>query len=48
MWRKPRVSAAIDFREMDPGDVREEIMVENASGGKPDSQRSKVMQLGHV
>ena len=40
--------AAIDFREMDLGDVREEIMVENASGGKPDSQRSKVILLSHV
>ena len=48
MWSKPQARAAIDRREMDLGDVREEIMVGNAGGGKPGGQGSKVMQLGHV
>ena len=33
--------AAIDCREMDRGDVREEIVVGNAYGGKPGSRGSK-------
>ena len=34
-WSNPRARAAVDCRETDPGDVREEIMVLNACGGKP-------------
>ena len=30
MWSNPRERAAVDCREMDPGDVKEEIMVGNA------------------
>ena len=48
MWRKPRVSAAIDFREMDPGDVREEIVVGNACRGKLGSHGSKAILLSHM
>ena len=35
MWRNPRARAAVDCRETDQGDVREEIVVGNACGGKP-------------
>ena len=37
--------AAVDCGETDQGDVREEIMVGNAGGGKPRSHSSKVIQL---
>ena len=30
MWSNPRVKAAVDYRETDQGDVREEIIVGNA------------------
>ena len=30
MWSNPRMRAAVDCRETDQGDVREEIMVGNA------------------
>ena len=40
--------AAIDYREMNLGDVREEIMVGNACRGKPSSHGSKVMLLSHM
>ena len=40
--------AAVDCGETDQGDVREEIMVENASGGKPGSHGSKVILLSHT
>ena len=40
--------AAVDCREMDRGDVREEIVVGNASGGKPGSHGSKEVLLSHV
>ena len=40
-----RAKAAIDFREMDQGDVREEIVVGNACGEKLGSHGSKVILL---
>ena len=35
LWRNPRASAAVECRETDWGDVREETVVGNAGGGKP-------------
>ena len=40
--------AAVDCRESDLGDVREETVVGNASGGKPGSHGSKAILLSHV
>ena len=40
--------AAVDCEEMDQGDVREEIVVENACGGKPGSHGSKEILLSHT
>ena len=40
--------AAIDYREMDRGDVREETMVGNVCGGKPGSHGSKAILLSPV
>ena len=48
LWSNPRVRAAIDCREMDQGDVREETVMGNASGGKPSSHGSKAILLSHV
>ena len=48
MWSNPRVRAAVDYREMDGGGVREEIVVGNANGGKPGSHGSKVILLSHA
>ena len=48
MWSNPRTRAAIDCREMDQGDVREETVVQNASGGKPGSHGSKEILLSHT
>ena len=48
MWSNPRARAAVDCREMDPGDVREEIVVGNAGGGKPGSRGSKMIVLSHA
>ena len=39
---------AIDCGETDQGEVREEIMVGNAGGGKPGSRGSKVILLSHM
>ena len=39
--------AAIDCREMDQGDVREETVMGNARGGKPGSHGSKATLLSH-
>ena len=39
--------AAVDCMETDLGDVREEIVVGNAYGGKPGSHGSKVILLSH-
>ena len=40
--------AATDFGETDHGDVREEIVVGNACGGKSGSHESKAILLSHV
>ena len=48
MWSNPRVRAAVDCGEKDPGGVREEIVVGKACGGKPGSQGSKVILLSHA
>ena len=40
--------AAVDCGEMDQGDVREEIVVGNASGGEPGSHGSKAILLNHM
>ena len=48
MWINPRVRAAVDCREMDRGDVREETVVGNACGGKLGSYGSKAVLLSHV
>ena len=45
MWSNPRARAAVDCGETDRGDVREEIVVGNASGGKPGSHGSKAILL---
>ena len=45
MWSNPRARAAVDCGEMDQGDVREEIVVGNAGGGKPGSHGSKAILL---
>ena len=39
------MGAAVDCGETDRGDVREEIVVGNAGGGKPGSQGSKAVLL---
>ena len=46
--RNPRVKVALDCRETDRGDVREEIVVGNACGGKPGSHGSKAILLSHA
>ena len=43
MWSNPRVRAAVDCRQMDRGEVREEVVV-----GKPGSHGSKAMLLSHA
>ena len=48
LWSNPRVRAAVDCGEMDQGDVREEIVVGNACGGKPGSHGSKAILLSHT
>ena len=40
--------AAADCGKTDGGDVREEIVVGNACGGKPSSHGSKVILLSHA
>ena len=47
MWGNPRARAAVDCGETDSGNVREEIVVGNAGGGKPGSQGGKVILLSH-
>ena len=42
------VSTAVDGRETDQGNVREEIVVGNVCGGNPGSHGSKVILLSHV
>ena len=48
MWSNPRVRAAVDCGETDRGDVREEIVVGNACGGKLGSHGSKAILLSHM
>ena len=48
MWRNPRARAAVDCGETDRGDVREEIVVGNACGGKPGHHASKAILLSHA
>ena len=48
MCSNPRVRAAVDHGETDQGDVREEIVVGNACGGKLGSYGSKVILLNHM
>ena len=48
MWSNPRARAAVDCRETNGGDVREEIVVGNAGGGKPGSHGSKMILLSHM
>ena len=40
--------AALNCGETDQGDVREETVVGNACGGKPDSHGSKAILLSHA
>ena len=48
MWSNPRARAAVVYREADRGDMREEIMVGNACGGKPGSHGNKAILLSHT
>ena len=48
VWNNPRVKAAVDFGEMDQGEVREEIVMGIACGGKAGSQGSTVILLSHA
>ena len=48
LWRNPRVRAAVDCREMNLGDVREETVVGSACGAKPGSHGSKALLLSHT
>ena len=48
MWSNLRARAAVDCRETDCGDVREEIAVGNTCGRKPGSHGSKAILLNHV
>ena len=48
LWINPRVRAAVDCRETDRGDVREETVVGSACGGKPGSHGSKAIRLSHA
>ena len=48
LWSNPRARAAIDCGETDGGDVREEMVVGNACGGKPGSHGSKVILLSQA
>ena len=40
--------AAVDCGEKEQGDVRKEIVVGNACGGKPSSHGSKVILMSHA
>ena len=48
MWSNPRARVAVYCGEMDGVDVREEIVVGNACGGKQGSHGSKVILLSHI
>ena len=42
------MKTAVDCRETDREDMREESVVGNAGGGKPGSHGSKVILLSHI
>ena len=48
LWSNPKARAAVDCREMNLGDVREETVVGNACGGKPSGHGSKAILLSHA
>ena len=48
MWSNLRAMAAIDCRETDRGDVRDEFVVGNARREKLDSHGSKAILLSHM
>ena len=48
MWSNPRARTAVDFGEMDQGDVKQETVVGNAYGGKLGSHGSKAVLLSHA
>ena len=48
VWSNPRVRAAVDCRETDRGNMREEIVVGNTCGGKLGSHGSKAILLSHA
>ena len=48
LWSNPRVRAAVDCGETEREEVREEIVMENAYGGKPGSHGSKAILLSHA
>ena len=43
LWSNPRVRAAVDGGEMDRGEMREEIVMGKACGGKLGSHGSKAI-----
>ena len=45
MWSNFRVRAAVDCSRTDLGDVRQDIVVESACGGKPGGHGSKTILL---
>ena len=47
-WSNPRAGAAVACREMDRGDVREEIVMGSACGGKPGGPGSKGILLAQA
>ena len=48
MWSNLNARAAVDCRETDRGDVKEEIVVGNACGEKPGSHGSKAIMLSNA
>ena len=48
LWSNPRARVAVDCRQMDRGEEREEIVVGKACGGKLGSHGSKVILLSHA
>ena len=48
LWSNPWARAAIDYRETNRGDVREENVVENACGGKLGSHGNKAIVPSHA
>jgi len=48
LWSNPRARVAVYCEEMDGVDMRKEIVVGNACGGKLGSHGSKVILLSHM